>query len=134
VIDGEPSRSAKKGGDGPGGHRRYTTIRARCVWDASGAVEDDAQVIAYIDTTASRNYVSNNVDAAMPTLDDREIVKRPHDQACNASIRRHALKFSTAPGQRARTPGGSRDVGFHEYGTGCIAPRSHGCRQLRRRR
>ncbi|MEO8549918.1 MAG: hypothetical protein ABI678_08085, partial [Kofleriaceae bacterium] len=85
------------------------------VWDASPAVENDAQVNAFINTNIAKAFVRANVDASMVTLDEPITVNVNLAQDCNAFFDGTALNFFH------RTPNCEntsliQDVVFHEYG------------------
>jgi len=85
------------------------------IWYANETEEDDAQVNAYIATGLAKEYVRNNIDAAMPTLDDQMTVNVNINQACNAFFDGKTLNFfysSTTCQNTALI----HDVVFHEYG------------------
>ncbi|MDB4958730.1 MAG: cysteine-rich repeat protein [Myxococcales bacterium] len=90
------------------------------VWDASGSVEDDAQLNVYLDLNIVKDYVRANIDPAMPTLDDPMVgnVNLPMD--CNAFFDGKAVNFfrRTAPDamNQCENTGEIQDVVFHEYG------------------
>ena len=75
----------------------------QAVWDASASTvpqsdgtldhEDDAQVSAYLDVNIVKDYVRDNIDPNMPTLDEQMIVYVNVDQACNAFFDGKALNF-----------------------------------------
>ncbi|HEX5058367.1 MAG TPA: hypothetical protein VFV99_03360 [Kofleriaceae bacterium] len=84
-------------------------------WDTSAVEEDDAQVNAYIATGLAKEYVRNNIDAAMPTLDEQMTVNVNIDQACNAFFDGKALNFLHSSSSCQNTAL-IQDVVFHEYG------------------
>ncbi|HEY5951174.1 MAG TPA: hypothetical protein VIV40_37035, partial [Kofleriaceae bacterium] len=85
------------------------------VWDASAAEADDAQVNAYIAASLAKEYVRNNIDAAMPTIDEQMTVNVNINQACNAFFDGKAINFFQASDQCQNTAL-IQDVVFHEYG------------------
>lgn len=85
------------------------------VWDASAAPEDDAQVNTFIATGIAKEYVRQNLDAAMPTLDEQMIANVNIDQNCNAFFDGKAINFFHATADCQNT-GLLEDVVFHEYG------------------
>jgi hypothetical protein len=87
----------------------------QAVWDASGVVEDDAQVTAYLDTNIVKAYVRAHLDPAMPTLDDQIVVNVNLEQDCNAFFDGKALNFFHRTAKCENT-GLVQDVNFHEYG------------------
>ncbi|HUJ59892.1 MAG TPA: MYXO-CTERM sorting domain-containing protein [Kofleriaceae bacterium] len=95
------------------------------LWDASSVVEDDAQLDAYIDTNLVKEFVRDNIDPAMPTLDDQMTVNVNLAMTCNAFFDGSALNFFEAsPAGTCSTRDGTccdntarvQDVNFHEYG------------------
>jgi MYXO-CTERM domain-containing protein len=91
------------------------TPGAAAVWDASGTVDDDAQVNAYIATNIVKDYVRDHIDAAMPTLDDQIKVNVNINQACNAYFDGTAINFFQASDDCQNTAL-IQDVVFHEFG------------------
>ncbi len=85
------------------------------VWDASGTVEDDAQVSTFIATGIAKEYVRQNLDPAMPTLDEQMIANVNINQTCNAFFDGKAINFFHAT-EDCQNTGLLQDVVFHEYG------------------
>jgi hypothetical protein len=90
------------------------------VWDASAAIEDDAQVSAYLNVNIAKEYVRRVIDPNMPTLDEPMTANVNIAMDCNAFFDGKSLNFFR------RTPAGSQtscentaliqDVVYHEYG------------------
>ena len=115
-IDGDLVTIVNKAAGGLAAIGAYTIDPGgQAVWDASGLVEDDAQVISYIDVNIVKDYVRNHVDATMPTLDEQIVVNVNIDQACNAFFDGKALNFFHRTDTCENT-GRLQDVHFHEYG------------------
>ena len=85
------------------------------VWDASGVVETDAQVNAYLNATQAKAFVRANVDPGMMTLDDQIKVNVNIAQDCNAFFDGTALNFFHRTAMCENTAL-IQDVVYHEYG------------------
>lgn len=85
------------------------------VWDASGVKEDDSQVNSYINVNIAKEWVRENVDAQMPTLDDQITANVNIAQDCNAFFDGTNVNFFHASAMCENT-GEIQDVVFHEYG------------------
>ncbi len=85
------------------------------VWDATAVIEDDAQVNTFIATGIAKEYVRNNVDPQMPTIDDQMVANVNIANNCNAYFDGKAINFFQANDQCQNT-GLLQDVVFHEYG------------------
>ena len=102
------------GGRSCGMRRATSPVRHRGV-GCDRIVEEDAQVNAYIATMTVKEYVRNNVDAAMPTLDEPITVNVNIGQSCNAFFDGKAINFFQASDQCQNTAL-IEDVIFHEFG------------------
>jgi hypothetical protein len=94
----------------------------QAIWDASWGVTDlkvaaerDAQVNTFIAAGIAKEYVRNNLDPAMPTLDEQLIANVNIAQNCNAFFDGKSINFFQASMQCQNT-GLLHDVVFHEYG------------------
>jgi hypothetical protein len=85
------------------------------IWDPTGSVEDDAQVNTFIATGMAKEYVRNNIDPAMPTIDDQMTANVNIAQNCNAFFDGKSINFFQSSTQCQNT-GLLHDVIFHEYG------------------
>ncbi len=91
------------------------TAGGAAAWDASGVVEEDAQVNAYVATMIAKEYVRDFIDPAMPTLDDQMAVNVNIAQSCNAFFDGQSINFFQANDQCQNTAL-LEDVVYHEYG------------------
>jgi hypothetical protein len=94
---------------------------AALVWDATAVVEDDAQVNTFIATGIAKEYVRNNIDASMPTIDEQMIANVNIKQNCNAFFDGKSINFfqaspTTMTATGCQNTGLLHDVVFHEYG------------------
>jgi hypothetical protein len=85
------------------------------VWDASAAPEDDSQVVTFLAVNTVKEYVRNNIDAAMPKLDEPITANVNIAQNCNAFFDGKAINFFRASTMCQNT-GLIDDVVFHEFG------------------
>jgi hypothetical protein len=85
------------------------------LWDASGKVEDDAQVVTFLAANTVKDYVRNNIDPAMPKLDEPIAVNVNIAQNCNAFFDGKSLNFFHAS-MTCQNTGLLDDVIFHEFG------------------
>lgn len=85
------------------------------VWDASGAVEDDAQVQVYLSTNLVKDFVRTQLDPGMHTLDESITANVNIAQDCNAFFDGRAINFFHASAKCQNT-GLLQDVVFHEFG------------------
>ena len=97
------------------------------VWDQSANIDDDAQVLAYIDTNLAKDFVRTNIDASLPFLDQQLTVNVNLDQTCNSfwdgkSVNLFMATPIPAPGDtttsKCENTGRVQDVTFHEFGHG----------------
>jgi len=84
-------------------------------WDASAAVEDDAQLITYLSTNQVKDFVRAHVDPVMPTLEDSITANVNLAQDCNAFYDGKAVNFFHASANCENT-GRVSDVVYHEFG------------------
>ncbi|MEO8703128.1 MAG: hypothetical protein ABI867_23990 [Kofleriaceae bacterium] len=89
------------------------------VWDASGAEEDDAQVVTFASTNIVKEYIRANVDSGMPTIDMPITANVNIPQACNAFFDGKAINFfhaAVSGSAMCQNTGLLADVVFHEFG------------------
>ena len=84
------------------------------VWDASGVVEDDAQVQTYLNVSIAKDF-ARELDPGMPTLGAQITANVNLPQECNAFFDGKALNFFHAS-MRCQNTALIQDVVFHEYG------------------
>lgn len=84
------------------------------VWDASQAIEDDAQVQTYLNVNRAKEF-ARSLDPAMPTLDDQITANVNIAQDCNAFYDGKSVNFFHAS-TRCQNTGLIQDVVYHEYG------------------
>ncbi|TMQ11638.1 MAG: hypothetical protein E6J90_34070 [Deltaproteobacteria bacterium] len=84
------------------------------VWDASGVVEDDAQVQAYLDVNTAKDF-ARQLDPTMATLDMQMAANVNIAQECNAFFDGKTLNFFHAS-DRCQNTALIQDVVFHEFG------------------
>jgi cysteine-rich repeat protein len=84
------------------------------VWDASAAVEDDAQVQTYLNVNTAKDF-ARVLDPAMRTLDDAITANVNIARDCNAFFDGTSLNFFHASDECQNT-GLIQDVVYHEYG------------------
>ncbi|HMG22158.1 MAG TPA: hypothetical protein VK607_12595, partial [Kofleriaceae bacterium] len=84
------------------------------VWDASAAVEDDAQVQTYLNVNRAKEF-ARTLDPGMHTLDDQITANVNIAQDCNAFFDGKSVNFFHASA-RCQNTGLIQDVVFHEYG------------------
>lgn len=115
-VDGDLTTIVNKAGDGRPASAQYPLDPGgQMVWDASGIIDDDAQVIAYVNINLAKEYVRAHLDSHMATLDEQLVVNVNIDQGCNAFFDGTAVNFfrSTA---RCENTARIQDVVFHEFG------------------
>lgn len=91
------------------------TPNGTVVWDASGVVEDDAQVQVYLSVNTVKQFVRTHLDAGMPKLNDAIIANVNIDKDCNAFYDGTAINFFHAS-MKCQNTGLLQDVVFHEFG------------------
>jgi hypothetical protein len=84
------------------------------VWDASAAVEDDAQVQTYLNVNLAKDF-ARTIDPKMAALDDQITANVNLPQNCNAFFDGKSVNFFHASADCQNT-GLLQDVVFHEYG------------------
>jgi len=84
------------------------------VWDASAAVEDDAEVQTYLNVNRAKEF-ARVLDPAMPMLDAQITANVNIAQDCNAFFDGKSVNFFHASA-RCQNTGLIQDVVFHEYG------------------
>jgi hypothetical protein len=85
------------------------------LWDASGNIDDDAQVAAYVDVNLAKEYVRTHFDPDLAALNDQLVVNVNLDQGCNAFFDGTALNFFRRT-ERCENTALVQDVVFHEFG------------------
>ncbi len=85
------------------------------VWDATANTEEDSQVVTYLAVNTVKEYVRNNIDAAMPKLDEPITANVNIAQNCNAFFDGKAVNFFHSSSMCQNT-GLIDDVVFHEFG------------------
>ncbi len=85
------------------------------VWDASAAVEDDAQVQVFLATNIVKDFVRTQLDPAMKTLDQSITANVNIAQDCNAFFDGKSINFFHAS-VKCQNTGLLQDVVFHEFG------------------
>lgn len=85
------------------------------VWDVSATPEDEAQVMTYLATNIVKEYVRNNLDPAMPKLDEPLTANVNIAQNCNAFFDGKSINFFQAS-EKCENTGLLEDVVYHEYG------------------
>jgi hypothetical protein len=91
------------------------------IWDAEANVEEDAQINTFIAAGIAKEYVRNNIDPAMATLDEQMIANVNINQSCNAFFDGKTINFFKAlpasmNSSGCQNTGLLHDVVFHEYG------------------
>lgn len=84
------------------------------VWDASATDLEDAQLNTYMAVNIAKEFVRNNIDAQMQTLDDQIVANVNLNQNCNAFYD-GKVNFFHASTQCENT-GRILDVIYHEFG------------------
>ncbi|HWU86484.1 MAG TPA: hypothetical protein VN253_04390, partial [Kofleriaceae bacterium] len=87
----------------------------QAVWDASANAEDDAHLVTYLATNTVKEYVRNNIDPAMPKLDEPITANVNIGKDCNAFFDGKAINFFHAS-MMCQNTGLLEDVVFHEFG------------------
>ena len=85
------------------------------LWDASGNIDDDAQVQVYIATNIVKDYVRTMIDPNMPALDDVMTANVNIAQDCNAFFDGKTINFFHKSAKCQNT-GLLQDVVYHEFG------------------
>lgn len=85
------------------------------IWDASADGESDAHLVTYLATNTVKEYVRNNIDPAMPKLDEPMTANVNIAQNCNAFFDGKTINFFHASMQCQNT-GLLEDVIYHEFG------------------
>ena len=85
------------------------------VWDASGVPEDEAQIVTYLATNTVKEYIRNNIDPAMPKLDEPMTANVNIKESCNAFFDGKSINFFHAS-EKCENTGRLEDVVFHEFG------------------
>jgi hypothetical protein len=85
------------------------------VWDASANPEDEAQLVTYLATNIVKEYVRNNLDPALPKLDEPLTANVNIAQSCNAFFDGKSINFFHAS-EKCENTGLLEDVIYHEFG------------------
>jgi hypothetical protein len=87
----------------------------QAVWDASASAGEDAQVVTFLAANTVKDYVRNNIDPAMPKLDEPIVANVNIPQSCNAFYDGKSINFFNANAMCQNT-GLIDDVIYHEFG------------------
>lgn len=87
----------------------------QALWDASAVPEDDAHLITYVATNTVKEYVRNNIDPAMPKLEESLTANVNIEQNCNAFFDGKSINFFHAS-EMCENTGRLEDVIYHEFG------------------
>jgi len=116
AVNGDLVTIVNKSGDGANPTANMTlSPGGQIVWDASATPEDDAQVVTFLAANTVKEYVRNNIDAAMPKLNDPITANVNIAQNCNAFFDGKAINFFHSS-QMCQNTGLIDDVIYHEFG------------------
>ncbi len=105
----------KKGAGLPATTQMALAPGGQIIWDATAEADDEAQLVTYLATNTVKEYVRNNIDPAMPKLDEPLLANVNIEQNCNAFFDGKSINFFHAS-MMCENTGRLEDVVYHEFG------------------